>query len=166
MLLRMYALFVNQNDLRLLNGNSNAYFSILLTVHPNTWWFKYDRDWFVQTYTQISPGHIWTTLYNNSVFYQLDAQILYFNTLITSLYMFRALLCSSSGGQICISAASGIVTLLRWLLRKDFLNLCAEQSLKDSDDTRCCINTLRTGLLNCWNARSRGLTFRHRASCI
>ena len=26
--------------------------------------------------------------------------------------------------------------------------------------------TLRTGLLNCLNARSRGLTFRHRASCI
>ena len=28
------------------------------------------------------------------------------------------------------------------------------------------INTLRTGLLNCLNARSRGLIFRHRASCI
>jgi len=28
------------------------------------------------------------------------------------------------------------------------------------------IYTLRTGLLNCLNARSRGLTFRHRASCI
>jgi len=27
-------------------------------------------------------------------------------------------------------------------------------------------NTLRTGLLNCLNARSRSLTFRHRASCI
>ena len=27
-------------------------------------------------------------------------------------------------------------------------------------------NTLRTGLLNCLNARSRGLKFRHRASCI
>ena len=37
---------------------------------------------------------------NNSLFYQLDAQILYFNTFITFLYMFRALLCSSSGGQI------------------------------------------------------------------
>ena len=44
-------------------------------------------------------------------FYQLDAQILYFNTFIIFLYMFRALLCSSSGGQNCISAASGIVTL-------------------------------------------------------
>ena len=28
------------------------------------------------------------------------------------------------------------------------------------------INTLRTGLLNCLNARSWGLTFRYRASCI
>ena len=28
------------------------------------------------------------------------------------------------------------------------------------------INTLRTGLLNSLNARSWGLTFRHRASCI
>ena len=28
------------------------------------------------------------------------------------------------------------------------------------------INTLRAGLLNCLNACSRGLTFRHRASCI
>ena len=28
------------------------------------------------------------------------------------------------------------------------------------------LNTLRTGLLNCLNARSRGLTSRHRASCI
>jgi len=35
-------------------------------------------------------------------FYQLDAQILYFNTFITFIYMFRALLCSSSGGQYSI----------------------------------------------------------------
>ena len=28
------------------------------------------------------------------------------------------------------------------------------------------IKTLRTGLLNCLNALSRSLTFRHRASCI
>jgi len=35
-------------------------------------------------------------------FYQLDAQILYFNTFITFLYMFQALLCSSSGGQVVL----------------------------------------------------------------
>jgi len=28
-----------------------------------TRWFKYDRDWLRLFYTQISPGHIWTTLY-------------------------------------------------------------------------------------------------------
>jgi len=28
-----------------------------------TRWFKYDRDWLRIVYTQISPGHIWTTLY-------------------------------------------------------------------------------------------------------
>ena len=33
-------------------------------------------------------------------YYQLDAQILYLNTFITFLYMFRALLCSSSRGQL------------------------------------------------------------------
>ena len=35
-------------------------------------------------------------------------------------------------------------------------------SFLDAED----VNTLRTGLLNCLNARSRGLTFRYRASCI
>ena len=51
---------------------------------------------------------------------QLDAQNSYlftYNTFIKILYMFRALLCSSSGGlrRNCIYAASGIVTLCRWL---------------------------------------------------
>ena len=32
--------------------------------------------------------------------------------------------------------------------------------------SECHVNTLRTGLLNCLNARSRSLTIRHRASCI
>jgi len=32
--------------------------------------------------------------------YQIDVQILYLNTFIIILYMFRALLCSSSGGQL------------------------------------------------------------------
>jgi len=39
---------------------------------------------------------ILNTVYEISLFfYQLDAQILYFNTFIIFLYMFRALLCSS-----------------------------------------------------------------------
>jgi hypothetical protein len=39
---------------------------------------------------------------NDIIFYQLDAQIFYFNTFITFLYMFRALLCSFSGRQIVL----------------------------------------------------------------
>jgi len=38
----------------------------------------------------------------NSLFYELDAQILYFNTFITFICMFRGILCSSSGGQIVL----------------------------------------------------------------
>jgi hypothetical protein len=46
--------------------------SVIITKHlkksKSLWqcytrWFKYDRDWFVLIYTQISPGHIWITLY-------------------------------------------------------------------------------------------------------
>ena len=40
--------------------------------------------------------------HNDILFYQLDAQILYFNTFIIFLYMFRALLCSYSGEQILL----------------------------------------------------------------
>jgi len=42
------------------------------------------------------------SMYDNDslFFYQLDAQILYFNAFITFIYMFRALLCSSSGKQL------------------------------------------------------------------
>jgi hypothetical protein len=34
-------------------------------VKNSTRWFKYDRDKLWLVYTQISPGHIWTTLYVN-----------------------------------------------------------------------------------------------------
>ena len=119
-------------------------------------------------------------------------------TLITFLYMFRALLCSSLGGQIVLvqhlvsslslgdcsvhrlredwldwvscwsawhsiqpvllcSPSGGQIVLVQHLvsslslgdcsvhkLRKDwsFLNLCTEQSPKESDDIRCCTNTI------------------------
>ena len=73
-------------------------------------------------------------------FYQLDAQILYFNKIIIFLYMFLALLCSSSGGKIVLvkhllsSLCLGDCSVNRLL--EDY-NLCTEQSPKDSDDTRC-----------------------------
>jgi hypothetical protein len=54
---------------------------------------------------------------------QLDAQI--FNTFIIILYMFRAISCLFSVGQIVF-----------------FLNLWTEQSLTEGDDTKCCINTI------------------------
>jgi len=59
-------------------------------------------------------------LVSTLVHFQLDAQNSYlfmYNTFIKILYMFRALLCSSSGGlrRNCIYAASGIVTLCRLL---------------------------------------------------
>ena len=56
--------------------------------------------------------------------------------------MFRALLCSSSGGQIVLvqhlvsSLPLGDCSVNR--LR----NLCTEQSPKESDDTRCCVNII------------------------
>jgi len=79
---------------------------------------------------------------------QLDAQI--FNTFITILYMymFQAISCSSSGGQIVltqymVSSLSVGDRPVHWLRKKEFfLNLCTGRSLTDSDDTRCCINTI------------------------
>jgi hypothetical protein len=47
--------------------------------------------------------------------------------------MFRAILCSSSGGQNCIFTACGIA-----------LNRCTVRQLAESDDTRCCNNTIFT----------------------
>jgi len=65
--------------------------------------------------------------------------------------MFQALPCSSSGGprRNCIYAASGIVTLCRWLscapVKKElFLNRCTRQSPTESDDTRDRIYTITT----------------------
>ena len=49
-----------------------------------------------------------------------------YNTFIKILYMFRALTCSSSGGLLldCVYAASGMVTVCRWLscapVKKEF----------------------------------------------
>ena len=69
-------------------------------------------------WTQIPTKQLWPCL--TLVDFQLDAQNYYlfiYNTFIKTLYMFRALPCSSSGGlrRNCIYAASGIVTLCRWL---------------------------------------------------
>jgi len=104
--------------------------------------------------------HISITLAND----QLDAQI--FNTFITILYMFRSISCSSSGGQIVL-----ILILLTWRIcwapnnagkwHMEFNSafkwsiqhlaslsvidrpvLCTGRSITESDDSRCCINTI------------------------
>ena len=87
---------------------------------------------------------------------QLDVQNSYlfiYNIFIKILYMFRALPCSSSEGlrRNCIYAASGIVTVCRWLscapVEKELqfsLNRCTRQSPVESDDTRGCIYTITT----------------------
>ena len=69
--------------------------------------------------------------------------------------MFRALLCSSSGGQIVLvqhlvsSLSLGDCSVHRLRedrsvhsLREESRSLCTEQSPTDSDDTRCCTNTI------------------------
>ena len=47
----------------------------------------------------------------------------------------------------CIDAASGIVLLVSdnpvHRLRQNSLNLCTGRPLTESDDTRCCINTIQ-----------------------
>ena len=75
---------------------------------------------------------------------QLDAQI--FKTFITILYMFRAISCSSSGGQIVLTQhlVSSLSVNDRPVhsLRENSLNLCTGRSLTESDDNRCCINAI------------------------
>jgi hypothetical protein len=86
--------------------------------------------------------HLSITLAND----QNDAQI--FNTFITVLYMhmFRAISCSSSGYQILLIqhlvSSFSVSDRSVHSLWKNFLDLCTEWSLTDSDDTRCCINTI------------------------
>ena len=50
-----------------------------------------------------------------------------------------------------IDAASGIITVSKWLSGAQverelvglYLNLCTRRPLTESDDTRCCINTIQ-----------------------
>ena len=77
---------------------------------------------------------------------QLDTQLLDFTILFFMfLCMFRALYARIRRLN-CIDAASGIVTLSNGCpvhrLREFSLNLCTGQPLTESDDTRCCINTI------------------------
>ena len=68
---------------------------------------------------------------------QLDTQVFY-DTFITVLYMFRTTSCSSSGGQIIL--IQHLVSSLSVSGR--VVNRCTGPPLTESDDTRCCINTI------------------------
>ena len=70
-----------------------------------------------------------------------------------------------SGWMLCYSTAAFV------RVKRSDTRPCTPRWLgKGLELTKCTnhahVNTLRTGLLNCLNARSRGLIFRHRASCI
>ena len=70
-------------------------------------------------------------------------KFLFYNKFIIFLYMFRALLCSSSGGQNCIvqhlvsSHSLGCRAVHR--LGESSPNLCTGRPPTECDDTRCCI---------------------------
>ena len=63
--------------------------------------------------------------------------------------MFRAACCSSSGGQNCITTASGIVTLCKQLYSmlvesgpRSALNQHTVWPFTENDHTRCCNNAI------------------------
>jgi len=73
--------------------------------------------------------------YNDSLFfYQFDAQILYFNTFTIFLYMFRALLCSHSGGKI---------VLVQYLVSSLSLGDCSAHRLREDESllVTCVLNS-------------------------
>ena len=96
--------------------------------------------------------YVWLTVHPNRMivyfYYQLDVQILYFNTFIIPLYMFRALLCSSSGGQTVLGQhlvpSLSLCDRSVHRLRESSRILCTERSPKESDGTRCCTNAVCT----------------------
>ena len=97
---------------------------MLLRTYIAAGWYHVSVDTSVPTHPWYQPAapYVCNTRSCNTtlVDFQLDAQNSYFficNTFIKILYMFRALPCSSSGGlrRNCVYAASGIVTLCRWL---------------------------------------------------
>jgi hypothetical protein len=64
--------------------------SLRETHQTNTMWFKYGRGKLWLVYTQISPGHIWTTLYNSG-FYEPQTRLLitmsWFTTSVLQFYI-------------------------------------------------------------------------------
>jgi hypothetical protein len=91
---------------------------------------------FADRASQYNPSK-WPTWCTNSLFY---------NKFTTVLYMFREPLCSSSGGKIVLIqhlvSSPSVSDRPVHRLKEFSLNLCTNWSFTESDDTRCCINTI------------------------
>jgi hypothetical protein len=100
--------------------------------------------------------------------YTQNSYLFTYNTFIKILYMFRALPCSSSGGlrRNCIYAASGIVTLCRWLScapvkkesrlfffvyrHSDLKVSCSNGTKTSYGESRCCLRALAVHEITYW----------------
>ena len=83
---------------RLLNIKCVFWFAVQLSSEIFLVLRRTERDMMGNCYILLT---VYPNIMSLFFFYQPDAHILYFNTFIMFLYMFRALLCSSSGGQLC-----------------------------------------------------------------
>jgi len=111
----------------------------LLEIHPNIIHSSTPRSpqWSLSLrFPQQDPIPTWC---KNSLFQYVYYVLLHVSS--TVVLIFRR--------SNCIITASGIATLFGWLFStqvtrewKSFRNLCTEQPPKDSDDTRCCVNTI------------------------
>jgi len=83
-----------------------------------------------------------------------------YNTFIKILYMFRALPCSSSGGlrHNCIYAASGIVTLCRWLSCA-LVNQCMQMYNKYVNKQEFCASSWRSTKVILWSTVNQSSRF-------
>ena len=112
---------------------SLSWVSPIQSIHPHpTYW----RSILILS-THLRPGlpsGLFPSGFPSKTLYQLDAKILYFNTFITSFYMFRALLCSSSGGQ---------TVLLQHLVSPLSLGDCSVHRLRESESpfVTCVLNS-------------------------
>jgi hypothetical protein len=82
---------------------------------------------------------------------QLDTHLLYFTIRLLNPLHVSSIMCSSPGGWIVFmqhlvsSSQSVVVRRTGWerTALQFSLNLCAGRPLPESDDTRCCINTIQ-----------------------
>ena len=96
--------------------------------------YRWRRQDIGKEFDVLLTVHLSINLVNDQLEAQFSYFILFYNTLITVLYTFRATSCSSSGGQIVL--IQHLVSSLSVSGRPK------GRPLTESDDTRCCINTI------------------------